>query len=205
MPAYFSLIISVKKENLSDNLFKDFVTLLTNNGFKYSGGIREYENSSLSDIIAWNTDLLSKDFELGSGEDASADYRQIVWKYRRFSSVRFFIYNAKEDGYFTFNLIIPESEVTKYNCDSGKPFFRRSVTHGLTNLAIKIFQSGIPETIQTGLEEDEDVAPSAIQAGEMPSVNPFAVIPASCNTAGYADNIRTKAVEGNTILITRKI
>ena len=205
MPAYFSLIISVKKENLSDNLFKDFVTLLTNNGFKYPGGIREYENSSLSDIIAWNTDLLSKDFELGSSEDASADYRQIVWKYRRFSSVRFFIYNAKEDDYFTFNLIIPESEVTKFNWDSGKPFFRRSVTQGLKNLAVKIYESGIAETIQTGLEEDEDVSPLDIQAGKMPSVNPFAIIPASSDTVRYADSAKIKALGGNAILITRKI
>ena len=205
MPAYFSLIVSIKKEKLTDNLFKDFVSLLIDNGFKYLGGIREYENASLPDIIDWNTDLLSKDFELGCSEDASADYRQIVWKYRRFSSVRLYIYNAKEDDYFTFNLLIPESEVTKYDWDGGRPFFRRSVTQGLKNLALKIFQSGLAETIQTGLEEDEDIAPSDIQAGEMPSVNPFAVIPASCNTAGYADKSMTKAVEGNAILITRKI
>ncbi len=205
MPAYFSLIVSVKKEKLTDNLFKDFVIMLTDSGFKYIGGIREYENARLSDIILWNTNLLSKDFELGYSEDASADYRQIVWKYRRFSSVRLFVCNSKEDDYFTINLIIPESEVTRFNWDSGRPFFRRSVTQGLKNLAVKIYESGIAETIQTGLEEDEEVSPSDIQAGEMPSVNPFAIIPASSDTVRYADSAKIKAVDGNAILITRKI
>jgi len=205
MPAYFSLIVSVKKEKLTDNLFGDFVSLLTDSGFKYVGGLRDYENAPLSDIIDWNTDLLSKDFELGYSEDVSADYRQIVWKYRRFSSVRLFISNTKEDDYFTLNLIIPESEVTKFNWDSGRPFFRCSVTQGLKNLAVKIYESGIAETIQTGLEEDEEVSPSDIQSGEMPSVNPFAIIPASYNVAGFGDSIRTKTVDGNAILITRKI
>ena len=205
MPAYFSLIVSVKKEKLTDNLFKDFVIMLTDSGFKYVGGIREYENAPLSDIILWNTNLLSKDFELGYSEDASADYRQIVWKYRRFSSVRLFICNAKEDDYFTLNLLIPESEVTKFNWDSGRPFFRRSVTQGLKNLAVIIYESGIAETIQTVLEEDEEASPSDIQAGKMPSVNPFAIIPASYNAAGFGDSIKTKAVGGNAILITRKI
>lgn len=205
MPAYFSLIVSVKKEKLTDNLFGDFVSLLTDSGFKYVGGLRDYENAPLSDIIDWNTDLLSKDFELEYSEDVSADYRQIVWKHRRFSSVRLFVCNSKEDDYFTLNLIIPESEVTKFNWDSGRPFFRRSVTQGLKNLAVKIYESGIAETIQTGLEEDEEVSPSDIQAGEMPSVNPFAIIPASYNAAGFGDSIKTKTVGGNAILITRKI
>lgn len=205
MPAYFSLIISIKKENLTDNLFKDFITLLTDSGFKYAGGIREYENASLSDIIAWNTELLSRNFELGYSEDATADYRQIVWKYRRFSIVRLFINNAKEDDYFTFNLIIPEAEVTKFNWDSGRPFFRRSVTQGLKNLAVKIYESGIAAAIQTGLEEDEEVSPSGIQAGEMPSVNPFAIIPASCDTDGYVKSVKIKAVGGKAILIMRKL
>lgn len=205
MPAYFSLIVSVKKERLTDHSFGDFVSLLTDNGFKYLGGIREYESASLTDIIAWNADLLSRDFELGSTEDASMDYRQIVWKYRRFSAVRLFICNSKEDDYFTINLVIPESEATKFNWDSGKPFFRRSVTQGLKNLALKLFKSGIAETIQTCLEEDEEVSPADMEAGVMPSVNPFAIIPASYSTAGYGDNIKTKATDGNTILITRKL
>lgn len=205
MPAYFSIIVSIKKEKLTYNLFKEFVTLLTDNGFRFLGGIREYENASLSDIIDWNTNLLSKDFELGSTEDASMDYRQIVWKYRRFSAVRLFICNSKEDDYFTINLVIPESEATKFNWGSGKPFFRRSVTQGLKNLALKLFKSGIAETIQTCLEEDEEVSPEDTEAGVMPSVNPFAIIPASYSTAGYGDNIKTKATDGNTILITRKL
>lgn len=205
MPAYFSIIVSIKKEKLTYNLFKDFVTLLTDNGFKFLGGIREYEDASLSDIIDWNTNLLSKDFELGSTEDASMDYRQIVWKYRRFSAVRLFICNSKEDDYFTINLVIPESEATKFNWDSGKSFFRRSVTQGLKNLALKLFKSGIAETIQTCLEEDEEVSPADMEAGVMPSVNPFAIIPSSYSTAGYGDNTKTKAADGNTILITRKL
>ena len=205
MPAYFSLIFSIEKENLTDSLFKDFVSLLENNGFKYVGGIREYENALLSDILDWNTELLLKNFELGSTEDASFDYRQIVWKYRRFSSARLYIFNAKEDDYFTLNLVIPESEVTKFNWNEGRPYFRRSVTTGLKNLSLDIFRSGLVETVQTGLEEDDDVAPGDIKAGKMPSVNPFAIIPASYDTGSYADKVILKEVDDTAILITRKI
>jgi hypothetical protein len=100
MPAYFSIVIQIKKENKYDRLIGDLTDVLLSNGFVYDYPDYDCGDNSLSDVIEYNNAKLNDDFELGDDEHFSRDFRQIYWKYRSFSEVRQFYLNEKKHGFF---------------------------------------------------------------------------------------------------------
>ena len=197
MPAYFSLIFSIRKKKNNKHLFKDFTNLLQENGFVYKCGFMEFESDTLADIVKINTAKLLEDFELGYDEHYSHDYRQCYWEYREFSEVRLFIYNSQEDDYFTFHIIVPEDEVYTYT-ETYRGFIE-PITADLKAFALEAWKRRYITAIQSSLEGSEDVALEDIKAGVMPTTDPFSIVPASylgdARKEGFNyTNIRRKGV-----------
>lgn len=186
MPAYFSLIFSIKKKKNNKHLFADFVSLLKENGFTFKGGFfKEFADDTLEDIVKVNTAKLHDDFELGPDDHYSLGYRQICWNWREFSEVRLFIYNCREDDFFTIHIIVPEDEVSEYA--------------DWKALALEAWKKKYIAAVQASSEGSEDMSPDDIKGGEMPTAEPFAIVPASYLTGARKDgfsytNIRRKGV-----------
>ena len=177
MPAYYSISISIKKKNKYDCLFEDFINILKSKGFVYKSGFWGFEDNTLDEIISWNTDKLNSDFELGDDENYLHDYKQICWNYQSFSEVRLFIFNIQKKDSFSFNIIIPEDDFIKFKRGTAK--YDPQVISVLKQLACDIWQWEYVDAIQTSLElSDGDVSFDKIEKGELPSAEPFAIIPA---------------------------
>lgn len=205
MPAYFSIVFQVKKANIYDSLFKDFTDILAANEFVFWGSDLDYGNSTLNDIIVWNTGKLNDDFELGYDEHCSHDFRQIYWEYHDFSEVRLFVTNEQSNDYFEFHIIIPEGDFICY--DKGFPLFDHKVTSDLKKLAFAIWNWSCIETIQTEIElSDGSVPLNEIENGDCPSAFPFAIIPSSIFDDSY-NNVFSSItpINRNGILLERKI
>ena len=201
MPAYFSLIFAINKEKKTSAVFKDFVSLLQKNGFEYKGGFMEFSDDTLKDIIEINTQKLLDNFELKADESRLNDYRQSRWSYREFSNVRLYIDNYRDDDYFSFNITVPENEVYKYTEAGGE--FIYPVTTDLKEIMLKAWKCTFIMAVQTCLEGDESTSIEEIREGTMPSVNPFAVVPASCLGSVREDNFKYTNIRRKGILIER--
>ena len=196
MPAYFSLVLSIKKKENNKRLFKDFVGLLEDSGFRFKSGYMDCAGDTLKDIVKINTEKLLADFELASDEDMSHDYRQSMWEFGGFSEVRMFIVNFREDDYFTFEIIVPEDEVYDYDAD---PRYKAEAVSALKSVALALWKRKYVMAIQTCLETDSAVGPDMMLEGEKPSVKPFAIVPASYlkenrNGSFLYTNVRRKGV-----------
>ena len=186
MPAYFSLIFSIKKKKNNKHLFADFVSLLKDNGFTFkSGFFKEFPDDTLEDIVKVNTAKLHDDYELGPDDHYTLGYRQISWTRREFSETRMFICNFREDDFFTFHIIVPEDEVTEYA--------------EWKALALAAWKKKYITAVQASSEGSEDMSLDDIKGGEMPTVEPFAIVPASYLGGARKDgfsytNIRRRGV-----------
>ncbi len=200
MPAYFSIIFEIKKENLYDELYKDFIKILEREGFVFKSGFWGFEDTPLEDIIAWNSSKLKEDFEIGYYEHFSNDYKQICWDYCSFSEVRHFIMNNKGSDTFTFEIIIPEDDFIQFH--RGKVTYDQNITDALIQLVRNIWEWEYIEDIQTMLELS-DMPPSyeKLLAGAMPSVEPFAIIPKTLYNNKMGEDYNISAIGRNGLLL----
>ena len=200
MPAYFSLVLSIKKKENNKRLFKEFVRLLEKSGFKFKSGFMDCHADTLKDIIKINTEKLFVDFELPEDEHYTQGYRQSVWEFGGFSEVRMFIQNYREDDYFTFNIIVPEDEVYDFK---GEPYYKKAAVAALKALALSIWKRKYVMAVQTCLEGDFETAPDMISEDEKPSVKPFAIVPSSYLKGERSDSFLYTNVRRKGILIER--
>ena len=112
MPAYFNLSVLFRRNGLYPTFVKDFYTMLDKAGMKFRSGYWGFEEDSLEETIEWNQQKLEEDFNLGFTEHHSHDYKQVIYRFGGYSEVRgFWMNNYPEDGEFTYEIIIPESDV----------------------------------------------------------------------------------------------
>ena len=185
MPAYFSIVIQIKKANKYDRLIADFTGVLLSNGFVYDRPDYDCGDNSLNDVIEYNNAKLKDDFELGYDEHFSHDFRQIYWKYRNFSEVRQYYYNEHDVDWFESHIIIPEHDFIKY-INGNHPMFETEEITALKSLLEALWSLSFVETIQTELELSEAVATlSEIESGECPGALPFAIVRVEYLNAKY--------------------
>ncbi len=105
---------------------------------KFFSGYWGYEEDSLEETIEWNQRKLEADFNLGFTEHCSHDYKQVVYKLSGYSEVRgFWMNNYPEDGEFTYEIIIPESDVLA----KGYPFsFKEERIEELLGFSKRVWQ-----------------------------------------------------------------
>ena len=198
MPTYFSIVFEVKKENLYDELYKDFIKILEREGLVFKSGYWEAEDTPLENIIVWNSAKLKEDYEFGDDEYFSNDYKQICWDYCGFSEVRFFIDNTKGKDTFTFEIIIPEDDIFH----RGKIAYHQDIMDELIRLVRNIWEWEYIEDIQTMLELS-DIPPSLekLSEGAMPSAEPFAIIPKALYNSKMSEEYDISTVGRNGLLL----
>lgn len=119
MPAYFNLSVQFRRDELYPTLVKDFYTMLREAGMKFLSGYWGFEEDSLEETIEWNQRKLEEDFNLGFTEHHMHDYKQVVYSFGSYSEVRgFWMNNYPDDGEFTHEIIIPESDVLVEECSA---------------------------------------------------------------------------------------
>lgn len=173
MPAYFSMTMQFEKKRVHPGFVKEVYSQIISCGFGFKSGYWFHEEATLDEIIDWNQRLLEKGFTLGFTQHVKHDYMQILFTTEHYSEMRgFWIHSSDE---VVFHIIVPESSIL--NCEGGLYFIESKVAP-VINLAIKLWESGIVDAIQTSLELDEGCfCLSDALTGKNVSVSPFAVLP----------------------------
>lgn len=204
MPAYFNLSVQFRRDELYPTFVKDFYALLDEAGMKFQSGYWGFEEDSLEETTEWNQRKLEEDFNLGFTEHHSHDYKQVIYKFGGYSEVRgFWMNNYPEDGEFTHEIIIPESDVLA----KGYPVrFKEERIEELLGFSKRIWQFPPVRAIQTGLEiEDDSAGLAELAQGGFPNAWPFAIVEDS--RACYEDSIYDiqPITEGKKGLLFRRI
>ena len=178
MPAYFSVSFIMRKDNIADDTVALFYRALNDCGAVFKSGFYISEGESLERITEWNSRKLMENFQIGYDEHFSNDYRQVLFDYFGFSEVRVFILNEKQENTFTFELIIPEDDLTVYDESSGHWTIIKDRMLGVKELIVKMWAICDLDTIQTTWEgSDLPASLESIRSGKTPSAEPYAVIP----------------------------
>ena len=175
MPAYFNLSVQFRRDELYPTFVKDFYALLDEAGMRFQSGYWGFEEDSLEETTEWNQRKLEEDFNLGFTEHHSHDYKQVIYKFGGYSEVRgFWMNNYPEDGEFTHEIIIPESDVLA----EGYPVrFKKEKIDGLLELSKKVWRFTPVKAIQTGLESaDATVGLVGLARGAYPNIWPIAIV-----------------------------
>lgn len=169
------MVIDMDKKKIREPFLADFMRVLQKEGMEFKSGYWDYEEETLEEILAWNTEMLMEDEESGMGEKHSRNYKQICFDYHGFSEVRLFIINSGGSDYFNIYLIIPEDDLLTWT--KGRVSYDMSSIRDLEKLACQIWSMEAVEVIQTELEITEEYAsPEEIAAGREPSMLPFAIM-----------------------------
>ncbi|MGE5418190.1 MAG: hypothetical protein ACM3UZ_15740 [Acidobacteriota bacterium] len=142
-----------------------------NNGFPFVGGYWVADGKKLEEIISWNQRLLEKKFKLGLTQNVEHDYRQILLRSAMYRHMRLFW--LMRSNYIDLFLLVPESDVL-IDCEK---FLEEQITP-LSELACKVWETGLPSLIQTSLEMDSGGIEmnKVLHGGNAPAYNPFAVV-----------------------------
>ncbi len=199
MPAYFSIEISIEKENTYEGIYADFIDILDKNGLKFLYGYWEYIDESLDSLIKWNEKLILEDYQLPLDEHRSKGYKQLILEYRSFSEVRTYIINDKENGEYVFTIIIPEDELLSMK--DGHIGFNETVIEDIKNIALNLWSWPCVGAIQASLElSDGRKSIKQIREGEAPSAEPFAIIPKKYYVDALRD-VRYIDIENDGVLL----
>lgn len=184
MPAYFNMSLEFQRKDIYPMFTSDFQELLQKAGLKFQSGFWGSENNSLEEILEWNQKHLEDNFELGFKEHYSQNYKQMLFTYDGFYYIRgFWLNNYPSKSEFTFEIIIPESEILEYYCDSQKKEkeygvrYKQQAVAILVNSALELWKSPLVKSIQTGLEGLDGVSSTTeMRSGKEPFVYPFAIV-----------------------------
>lgn len=175
MPAYFNLSVQFRREDLYPSFVRNFYAMLDKAGVAFQSGYWGFENDTLEENIEWNQRKLEGDFNLGFTEHHSHDYKQVIYGFGGYSEVRgFWMNNYPEDGAFTYEIIIPESDVLEEGESAG---FKEDKIGELLGLSRCIWQFLPVKAIQTGLEGNDGAASlTKLAGGGCPHTCPFAIV-----------------------------
>lgn len=175
MPAYFAIDFAYRKSDIIDTTFKSFVQNLIRFGLLFKSGFWHAENDSFDDIINWNQQKLKSNFILGYKEHYSKDYKQILFNYEGFSEVRLFISLDASLDSFSFELIVPEEDLYRY--ENNKVCKSKKKMNLLEELALNMWNAENISCIQTYWEcSDVPPSPEEINHGAIPSSEPFSIV-----------------------------
>ncbi len=203
MPAYYSITTYINKNKINNHTFEEFINVLQEEGLTFKSGYRGFTDDTITEIIAWNTEKLCKDFSLGFEEHYSNDYKQSIWEYDNLSEVRLYIVNPEESDYFEFVIIIPEDDFIEYK--KGYEKYDSKVIRDLKQLAVSIWKLEYVEAIQTAMElSSSEVYVEDIIDGEFPLAEPFAIISEDLLNELYQKKYKIKRIDRNGALIEKR-
>ena len=200
MPAYFSMTIHFEHKRIEPDFVREIYSQIMSNGFGFKSGFWFHRDANLDEIIKWNQKLLEKGFKLGFTQHVKHDYMQILFLTNHYSELRgYWHYSDKE---VTFSLIVPEGDIL--NCEGGS-FFLKDKVMPLKKLAIKLWEQGMVDAIQTNVElEDGSYALSDILSGKDISANPYAILSEKAYkkfSTDYFKQMKLNKIKNNGVII----
>lgn len=203
MPAYFNLTVQFLRQDLKPLFVKEFHQVLEQAGLHFKCGCWNAEADSQEAIMEWNQNLLEQDFDLGETESYLNDYKQVLFQYGGYREVRGFWMNRyPEDENFSFEIIVPESEVLEL---TDTTFFNESRIRGWVECARIIWLFEPVKSIQTGLElSDAPTGTKEMEQGREPLAFPFAVIGGQLSGVVDRNFYKIKEVERGGIIVETK-
>ena len=186
MPAYFSIDISIKGDDIYDGIYSDLLDILRKENLNFQSGVWEFIDEPFDKIITWNEQKISQRFELSYDEKKANDYRQIFLDYNGFSEVRLIImYDGRHDE-FIFSIIMLEDELLQW--DNGALTYNPHILQDLRKIITNIWNWKCVSAIQTTLELSGNISSiEDLEKGNKPSVFPFAVIPTTYIKYNFSD------------------
>lgn len=171
MPAYFSIEVSYKYEELNKNFVKNIYEVIFEM-FPFKEGYWNGEKDSLDEIIIWNQKLLEKKFKLGFSENVKNNYKQILLRTTLCEHMRlFWMYHDNE---IRLIIIIPEYDILEEENDL---IFNYNKLKTIIKLCKNIWEKTKAVAIQSYLELDAPVDIKTILSGKsLPTMNPFCII-----------------------------
>lgn len=154
------------------------------------------------EIIDWNQQLLEKKFILGYDEHVSNNYKQLLLSSELYTHMRMF-WGYRNDK-VSFSIIIPEYEIL---VDEGEWQFRKGQIKPIIDLCQDLWEQSPVEIIQSCLEMDGGpISIGKVQNGELPSINPIAIINRDLlktinNLNNFKLNTELIEIENNGIMI----
>ena len=182
MPAYFTLTMQFEKKRIHPDFVKEVYSQMISCGFDFKSGYMIHENASLDEIIDWNQKRIDVGFVLGYTQHYKHDYMQILFQTEYYSELRGYWMYFDE---VAFNLIIPEGSIMT---SEGSDCFVEEKIIPVKKLAIKMWEAGIVDAIQTSVElSDGCYSLSSVLSGNGISIIPFAILPENA-FACFPDN-----------------
>ncbi len=201
MPAYFSINIGIKKSDIYDGIYSEFIGLLLRKGMRFTGGYLEFMDEPPEDIITWNEIKLREASSIGHDEHLSGNYRQACFDYLGFSEVRMYILNLDEEDEVDFIIIIPEDELIRLK-DTGFSY-KPEIMANIKELIVSIWEFGAVSAIQTSLELSGDAASiRELEGGARPMIIPYAIIPVKYMKTEYGEAVTVNYIDGDGVLLT---
>lgn len=169
MPAYFSLTLQFDKNKIADNLSQRVCSAVINGGFPFISGYWFHEEETLDEITSKNQELLNEELTLGLSQHAKHDYAQLLFD-SEYSEMRGFWSFSGENVDFT--IIIPQEDLIFYNSTA---FINHRILP-IKALALSLWESGLPNAIQTSLEGEMCFPLDALRQGAGVCYDPFAIV-----------------------------
>jgi hypothetical protein len=209
------MVIQRKTDKLAKDYVKSIYAAIIDAGFPFKSGHWFHKDATLDEIIVWNQAKLEAGFQLGDTEHVRNDYMQIMFHAEQYEQMRgFWMYNENE---IQFVLIVPESDIFAPNCDVFMPMdaspnrediIQENKIAAIRELAIKIWNSGLADIIQSNLESSGSRSIDAVMNGKSLSIEPFAIIPKGIKNK-FSDNFflgkNVAAIGNDGLLITAPV
>ncbi|MGO4501105.1 hypothetical protein AB4114_35235 [Paenibacillus sp. 2RAB27] len=201
MPPYFSVEVGYSHKSLNKN-FVDRICSFIFTKFPFKNGYWNSESNSLLEIINWNQQLLEKRFILGYDEHVSNNYKQLLLSSELYTHMR--MYWGYRNDKISLSIIIPEYEIL---VEEGKWQFREEKINPIIDLCQDLWEQSPVEIIQSCLEMDGGpISIGKIRNGELPSINPIAILNRDYsktiyNLNSFKLNTELKEIENNGIMI----
>ena len=175
MPSYFNISAEWEKIIKEESFLLSIYNSLFSNGFTFKS-VLEWGCSgdlSINDIITWNQEKLNKRFRLGYSEDVSNDYRQFYLSHSLFDNIR-----VITDYSLHISIIVPEYDIyqDEYNPTNLIDNYNMNRIDALISLSESLWDTNLFVSIQTYPELGGNTPYKKLQKGELPSIEPFAIL-----------------------------
>ncbi len=179
MPEYFNLSLQFERKDIYKTFVEDFYFILEKAEMKFKSGCWGSEHNTLEEICMCNQKKLEENFKLGFTQHYSHNFKQVLFDFQQYSHVRgFWINQYPEENTFSFEIVIPESEVlVKELWEEGIVVFQKDKIEAFIQFAKEVWKFPYIRTIQTGLEGyDASTGITALINGMLPNVTPFCIV-----------------------------
>ena len=170
MAMYYEITALFGRAPAPADLVERGYAALADADFPFEEGFLEAQGDSLKEITAFNQRLLDERFTLAPDQHRSEGKKQVLLASERFSEVRAFWSYFEEHEEVSLSVLAPQPEAMQgYTAAYDIASIER-----LHEAARALWETGLPQAVQTSCETDGIVFLSEIEAGRAPLFRPYA-------------------------------